>query len=209
MMLDTITRYDERLPAERLFGWHVLLQTNTGFTFFSALNSNLAAVLRAKVDGSPACGITNLNPASGLVNSSVVIRGTNFSGTTTVSFNGVNATFTLNSGNQITATTPTGATTGPISVIAAGGLATSTNNFTVTAPIVTTSPTLKIGLVANNVVLSWPTNASTFTLQQNADLAVTNWTTFSGSISTVGTNQTATISNLVGRLYFRLIAPAP
>lgn len=25
MMLDTTTRYDERLPAERLFGWHVSL----------------------------------------------------------------------------------------------------------------------------------------------------------------------------------------
>ena len=185
------------------------LQTNTGFTFFTALNTNLAAVLRAKVDGSPACGITNLNPTSGLVNSSVIIRGTNLTGTTTVAFNGVNATFTLNSVNQITAIVPNTATTGPISVIAAGGLATSTNNFTVTAPVVATPPTLIIGLVANNVVLTWPTNATTFTLQQNADLTVTNWTAYSGTVTTSGTNKTTTISNVVGRLNFRLIAPAP
>ena len=183
------------------------LQTNTGFTFFTTLNTNLAAVLRAKVDGSPACGITNLNPTSGLVSSSVVIRGTNFTGTTTVAFNGVNTTFTVNSANQITVTVPNSATTGPISVIAAGGLATSTNNFTVTTPFVTAPPTLKIGFVANNIVLTWPTNASTFTLQQNVDLTATNWTAYSGSVTNSGTNKTTTISNAVGRMFFRLTSP--
>jgi endonuclease G len=108
------------------------IELDTGFTFFSAVPANIAAVFRAKVDGSPVPGITNFSPASGAVSSSVVIKGTNFAGASAVWFNSTNAAFTLNSSNQITAIVPTGATTGPISVIAPGGLAVSAGNFTVT-----------------------------------------------------------------------------
>ena len=113
------------------------LQTQTGFTFFSALPDNVATVLRAKVDGAIKDGITNISSTSGSVGSSVVIKGTNFTGASAVWFNGTNAIFTLNSANQITATVPPGATTGSISVIAAGGLATSAVNYNVvfTSPI--------------------------------------------------------------------------
>jgi len=75
-------------------------------------------------------------PSSGLANSTVVLRGTNFTGTTTVWFNGQAATFTLNSPNQITATVPAGATTGPLSVSAAGGISTSSTTFTVNSLVV-------------------------------------------------------------------------
>jgi endonuclease G len=108
------------------------IELDTGFTFFSAVPANIAAVFRAKVDGSPGPGITNVSPASGAVSSSVVIKGTNFAGASVVWFNSTNASFTVNSSNQITATVPTGATTGPVSVIAPGGLAVSAGNFTVT-----------------------------------------------------------------------------
>jgi hypothetical protein len=78
--------------------------------------------------------ITSFSPTSGPVGSSVTITGTNFTGATSVKFNGVTATFIVNSATKITATVPTGATTGPISVTTAGGTATSTSNFTVTTP---------------------------------------------------------------------------
>ena len=110
------------------------LAATTGYDFFTALPGNIAAVLRAKVDGAPLPGITNIFPASGSVGSSVTVKGTNFSGASSVWFNGTNASFTLNASNQIVATVPAGATTGPVSVIAPGGLATSAGNFTVTAP---------------------------------------------------------------------------
>jgi endonuclease G len=110
------------------------LQTNTGFNFFTALPDNIATVLRAKVDGTPPPGITNYFPASGNIGATVTLKGTNFSGASTVWFNGTNANFTLNASNQIIATVPAGATTGPISVIAPGGLAVSTGNFTVATP---------------------------------------------------------------------------
>jgi len=50
------------------------------------------------------------------VGTSVVITGTNFAGVTSVSFNGVSATYTVNSETQITATVPTGASSGKVVV---------------------------------------------------------------------------------------------
>jgi hypothetical protein len=109
------------------------IEQDTGFTFFSALPASVAAVFRAKVDGTPQPGITNVYPNIGAVGTSVIIRGTNLINTTTVWFNGINASFTINSSNQITAIVPAGATTGPVSVVDSGGVATSMSSFTVTA----------------------------------------------------------------------------
>jgi len=75
--------------------------------------------------------IVRFNPTSGKVGASVTISGTNFIGTSGVTFNGKAATFTVRSTNSITATVPAGATTGPIKVTNAGGSATSTAVFTV------------------------------------------------------------------------------
>jgi hypothetical protein len=63
----------------------------------------------------------------------VTINGTNFTGTTSVKFNGTAAHFTVNSSTRITATVPVGATTGPISLTTPNGTGTSSNSFTVTA----------------------------------------------------------------------------
>ena len=79
--------------------------------------------------------ITSFGPTSGPIGTSVVITGTNFSGTgfttSAVKFHGVTASFIVNSATQITATIPSGATTGAISVTTPGGTATSTMFFTV------------------------------------------------------------------------------
>ncbi len=182
------------------------LQTNTGFNFFTTLNTNLATILRAKVDGSAKTGITNVTPTSGLANSTVVLRGTNFTGTTTVWFNGQAATFTLNSPNQITATIPSGATTGPFSVIAAGGISTSSSTFTINS-LVVPQPTLTIAHLSGSVVLSWPTNSVGYNLQQNPDLNPTNWTNYIGTVTTIGTNRTVTLTTPTSRMFFRLSNP--
>jgi IPT/TIG domain len=60
----------------------------------------------------------------------VTINGTNFTGATSVAFNGTSASFTVVSSTQISAT-PFGATTGPISVTTPGGTATSSSSFRV------------------------------------------------------------------------------
>jgi hypothetical protein len=75
----------------------------------------------------PAPTITGLSPASGVVGAQITIEGTNFTGITSVTFNGVSASFTVNSATSISAVVPAGATTGPISVITANHSATSSN----------------------------------------------------------------------------------
>jgi hypothetical protein len=80
----------------------------------------------------PGPTITSFSPTRGPVGTTVVITGTGLTGTTSVKFNGVTATFTVNSNTRITATVPTGATTGPIAVTTPSGTATSSTNFTVT-----------------------------------------------------------------------------
>ena len=81
------------------------------------------------VQGAPT--INSFSPPSGSVGKSVKISGTNFAGTTSVKFNGVNASFAVNSSTQITAIVPSGATTGKISVATPSGTATSAGSFTV------------------------------------------------------------------------------
>jgi hypothetical protein len=61
-----------------------------------------------------------------------VITGSNFTGATTVTFNGVATTFTVNSPTQITAVVPAGATTGRIVVTSPSGTGTSPVDFVVT-----------------------------------------------------------------------------
>ncbi|HWN95064.1 MAG TPA: M6 family metalloprotease domain-containing protein [Methylomirabilota bacterium] len=79
--------------------------------------------------------ITGFTPGSGGAGASVTISGTNFTGATSVRFNGVTASFTVNSGVQISATVPAAATTGPISVMTPNGTAVSAGNFVITTAV--------------------------------------------------------------------------
>jgi myo-inositol-hexaphosphate 3-phosphohydrolase len=81
----------------------------------------------------PAPGISSFTPASGPVGTTVTVNGSNFGGATSVSFNGVAASFTAPSSMEIRATVPAGATDGPVSVTSPGGTATSADHFDVTA----------------------------------------------------------------------------
>ena len=89
--------------------------------------------------------ISSFSPKSGPVGTSVRINGSGFAGTTAVRFNGVSASFTVNTqGTRIDTIVPTGATTGKITVTTPGGTATSATNFMVTVPaptITSFSPT--------------------------------------------------------------------
>ena len=81
----------------------------------------------------PTSTLTTLSPSSGPIGTTVVITGINFTGAGSVSFNGVNAPFTLNSPTQLTTVVPFGATYGPVTVIVSG----SSNGliFTVIPPL--------------------------------------------------------------------------
>jgi hypothetical protein len=86
--------------------------------------------------------ITSFAPASSMVGTSVTISGTNFTGTTGVSFGGTAAaTFTVSNPGTVTATVPTGAATGPITVTTLDGTATSAASFTPIPVPFTLAPT--------------------------------------------------------------------
>jgi uncharacterized repeat protein (TIGR03803 family) len=70
-------------------------------------------------------------PASGPVGAAVKILGTNLTGSTSVTFNGTAATFTVKSKSEITTTVPAGATTGKVKVVTPGGTLSSNVPFTV------------------------------------------------------------------------------
>jgi PKD repeat protein len=75
--------------------------------------------------------ISSFTPTSAPVGTSLDILGTGFSGASSVTFNGTNASFTVDSDSELHATVPSGATTGPIAVTTASGTATSASLFTV------------------------------------------------------------------------------
>ncbi len=88
--------------------------------------------------------ITSFTPTSGVVGTTVIITGTNFSTTAsanTVTFNGIAATVTAATATQLTVTVPTGATTGKIVVTVNSVAATSASDFTVTTAA-TSAPTI-------------------------------------------------------------------
>jgi uncharacterized repeat protein (TIGR03803 family) len=71
-------------------------------------------------------------PVAGNVGTSVIILGNNLTGSTGVTFNGVEAAFTVESDTYIKATVPKGATTGPVSVVTPSGTLNSNPQFVVT-----------------------------------------------------------------------------
>jgi uncharacterized repeat protein (TIGR03803 family) len=71
-------------------------------------------------------------PTAGKVGAKVLILGNKLSGTTSVSFNGTAATFTVVSNTEIKVSVPTGATTGAVKVTTPGGTLSSNIRFRVT-----------------------------------------------------------------------------
>lgn len=71
-------------------------------------------------------------PVAGSVGQSVLILGNNLTGSTSVTFNGVAAAFTVESDTYIKATVPMGATTGVVSVVTPTGTLNSYPQFAVT-----------------------------------------------------------------------------
>ena len=69
------------------------------------------------------------NPATAAVGASVTILGSALTGSTSVTFNGTPATFTVVSPSQITTSVPAGATSGRIEVVTAHGTLQSNVNF--------------------------------------------------------------------------------
>jgi len=71
-----------------------------------------------------------------------------------------------------------------------------------------TAPALNVVASRPNMILSWPTNASGFVLNQTFSLiAPITWTPVTNGIGVSGTNYTITISTQSGNRFYALIAP--
>jgi RNA polymerase sigma factor (sigma-70 family) len=152
--------------------------------------------------------IEGFSPGSGAPGTYVTIGGHNFTGATSVKFNGVGASFSVASETQLYAAVPSGATTGTISVTTPNGTATSAAAFTVTsaAPEISgTSPgsgpagsTVNIGGRGFTGATSLTFNgvAASFTVKSDGLItAVVPAAATNGSISVTTPNGTATSSS--------------
>jgi YD repeat-containing protein len=110
--------------------------------------------------GSTQTSIISFTPDQGPQGASVSIYGTGFSSTSsqdTVQFNGVAATVTSATGNQIVVTVPAGATSGPITITTPAGSATSAATFTVLSggpPTITSFGPSGIGVAGTAVTIT-------------------------------------------------------
>jgi uncharacterized repeat protein (TIGR03803 family) len=124
----TIGALPEAVPLQAADG--TLYITNNGGT---VSNNHYQGAVVQLVDGlaAPKPVILKFSPTGAKVGKKITISGSNFVGSTGVTFNGTSAAFTVMSTNTVTATVPSGATTGLITVTNTGGSTTTTTNFTV------------------------------------------------------------------------------
>jgi hypothetical protein len=94
--------------------------------------------------------------------------------------------------------------------VMSGGNYSLTGGFWSLISVVQTSgaPILSITHSANQVVISWPTPSSSWTVQQNANLAATGgWVTSGYPVTTNNGVVSFTITGPTGNLFFRLSQP--
>jgi len=95
--------------------------------------------------------IVSFSPTFGRAGTNVVITGTNFTGVTSVLFNGLATTYVVDNNNQITAKVPTNATTGVLTVNEPGGNSSTVSNFVVQPTLLSFTPAF--GAAGTNVTI--------------------------------------------------------
>jgi hypothetical protein len=136
------TQISAKVPATATTG-PIGVRINGGSTIYSVDDFTVIT---------PAPYITNF-PTTAAVGTMITIQGVNFSGATSVKFNGTTASFTPpTSDTQIKATVPVNVTTGPISITTSRGTGTSASNFYVVPVISGFTPAA--GRVGTNVVVT-------------------------------------------------------
>jgi parallel beta-helix repeat protein len=143
------------------FAWTPTSGQQGTATFDVCVTDSIAAPVCETISVTVSSGslptITSFTPTSGLVGTLVKVFGTNFTPSSTVSFNGTAGTgFIWVSATRVKAKVPVGASTGPISVDNGSGVGTSTADFTVSSgsPPTITSFTPTSGPVGTLVTIT-------------------------------------------------------
>jgi hypothetical protein len=137
----TLFQFTQSGALNTLYAWTCCgAGSNPRSTIFQEPNGNLygsVAFYGDQTDGaiySFSNGLNPLvqtNPTMGKVGRSVLILGNGLTGSTSVTFNGVAAEFTVESDTYIKAVVPKGATTGTVSVVTPSGTLNSNPQFVV------------------------------------------------------------------------------
>jgi YD repeat-containing protein len=152
--------------------------------------------------------IVNFTPDTGPVGTAITINGTGFSATpsqNSITFNGVSASITSATSNQLQVTVPATASTGPISVTSPNGSATSAGTFTVTStngiPTITgfSPPSGVAGTSVTVTGTNFDPTLANDKLRLNASQA---------TVGSVTTTITTTVPANTASGHFSLIAPA-
>lgn len=175
-----------------------LLQATNGDFYGTTVNGG-TSVFSLSVGLSPF--VTTL-PTSGRVGTAITILGTNLTGATSVSFNGIPAAFTVVSVSEITTTIPTGAITGELQVTTPAGNLLSNVAFRVTPVISSFSPTS--GPTGTVVVITGESLTGAESVTFNG-VKATSYTVNSDTLITA----TVPVGATTGHLYVITPAAAP
>ena len=181
---------------------YVRLAGTTAGTFAGniALTSTGATAQAVAVTGTvtaaatPVPTITSFSPASGPVGTTVTVTGTDFTGATGATLNGLAVTsFVVVSATSVTFAVPAAATSGVIVVTTPGGAATSATSFTVVVPAAT--PTISTLSPARAVVggaaFVLTVGGTNFTATTQLSFRGQNYT--AATVNTAGTSMTVSI----------------
>jgi uncharacterized protein (TIGR03382 family) len=123
--------------------------------------------------------LTGFSPQAGTPGTQVVLTGSGLGTTTGVQFNGVSATFTVNSDTQLTATVPVGTQTGSIALQASGGSPNLENTFTVLSAAAPTLTAFSPTTIAPNGTLTLTGTNFTGVTAVSIDGAMADWVSVS------------------------------
>jgi hypothetical protein len=169
----TSSLYDVTSGSNGSCGGSYLCTGKVGFDGPTGLGTPIGTAAFASGRGGGGGGsqptVTSFIPMSGPVGTQVDVQGTNFTGATSVKFNGTSASFVFNSPIDITATVPAGATTGPISVTTGNGTGASSTSFMVTPTVTSFSPSS--GPVGTSVTINGTNFTGVTSVQFNGTAA--------------------------------------
>jgi hypothetical protein len=68
-------------------------------------------------------------------------------------------------------------------------------------------PPLAASVSAANLLITWPSNQFNWTLQENTDLATTNWVSLTNTVNYANDQNQITLPHTNARALFRLTSP--